>query len=537
MLEVNPEFPFYDHQKRAREFARHKTYYALLMEQGTGKSPVETVDAADRFMDGEIDAWLVTAPNGVQTNWVRREIPKHLPHGVPHVAAAWTSGKITRKRKAELEALLAANRKTGKLQILTVNYESLTTKDGEKFVRDFCKRNAGRLKISTDESQRIKSPKAERSKAMHKLRVYANVRSLLSGSPILNSPWDAFSQFSWLNKNILRTDSFAAFRAEYAHLLPDGHGLLRHLQMRMKPQLMARFHNDEKQVEEYLKQYKPQVVAVDADGRKRWRNLEQLESLISPHSFRVLKKDCLDLPEKIYTRRFFEMLPQQRKMYDRLAQEFRIMLRDETDLPIARLAIIGKMSQLASGFFIIPNTNEVERVVVPEKNPRLAVLKEELESCFEAGEQVIVWARYQEELREISAMVKREGWKFGEYHGAIGSKVARQQAIDDFEAGRLDGFLSQQAAGGTGLTLVAPNCSARTMSVIYYSNTYALDDRIQSEDRAHRIGQEKSVRYVDICAEDSCDETVLDALAAKLEVAEIVTGDRRRAAEMLLNFQ
>ncbi len=536
MLEVNPEYPFYQHQKDAREFARGRSYYALLMEQGTGKTPVEIVDAADRFVDGEIDALLITAPNGVQTNWVRREIPKHIPHGVPHVTAAWTSGTMTRKRKAEMEALWEAKRTGGKLQILAMNYESLTTNEGAKIVKQFCSKNAGRLKITTDESQRIKSPKAERSKAMHKLRVYSNVRSILSGSPILNSPWDAFSQFSWLNKKILRTDSFAAFRAEYAHLLPDGHGLLRHLQMRMKPGLMARFRNDEKKVDEYLRQYKPQIVATDEEGRKRWRNLDQLESLIAPHSFRVLKKDCLDLPEKIYTRRFFAMNPLQRKMYDRLAEEFRIMLMD-TDMPIARLTAIGKMSQLASGFFIIPNTDQVERVIPIEKNPRLAVLKEELESCFEAGEQVIVWARYQEELREIAAMVKKEGWNFGEYHGSIGSKAARQQAIDDFEAGRLDGFLSQQAAGGTGLTLVAPNCAARTMSVIYYSNTYALDDRIQSEDRAHRIGQAKSVRYVDICAEDSCDETILDALAAKKDVAAIVTGDKRRAAELLLNFQ
>lgn len=536
MLNVNEEVPFYEHQKNAREFARSKEFYAFLMEQGTGKTPVEILDSADRFNDGEISALLVAAPNGVQTNWVRREIPKHMPRGVPYVAAAWTSGTLTRKKKAELEALTGMSRTGNKMQILTVNYEALLTKVGYEFVHDFCRKNEGRLKISSDESQRIKNPKSDRSKAMHKLRKYANVRSILSGSPILNSPWDAFSQFSWLNSQILQTTSFSAFRAEYAHLLPDGHGLLRHIQMRIKPQLMARFNNDETRVNAYLAQYKPQIVARDENDRPRWRNLEQLERLIAPHSFRVLKKDCLDLPEKIYTRRYFQMTPMQRKTYDRLKEEFRILLQ-EVDTPVARLAAITKLSQLASGFFIIPNTDRAELFVPLEKNPRLAVLKEELESCFEAGEQVIVWARFQEELRQIAAMAKREGWKFGEYHGSISSNSVRQAAIDDFEAGNLDGFLSQQAAGGTGLTLVAPNSSARTMSVIYYSNTYALDDRIQSEDRAHRIGQTKSVRYVDICAEDSCDDTILNALESKLDVLQIVTGDKRRAEELLLNFQ
>lgn len=506
------------HQDEALKFISSKSTlpdcYGLLMEQGTGKTPVEIVDAARRWEAGQINALLVLAPNGVQSNWVLRELPKHMPEGVKWAAAAWYSG-AGRHEQEMLDQMINAPAES--LHVLCMNWEALTTQKGLAYAQKFCEKFAGRLKVTVDESQRIKNPKAERTKKLLLLKKYTTVRSILSGTMILNSPFDAFSQFGWLNENILRTSSFPAFKAEYAEIMPPTSGLMQHLA---------------KQGIKYL----PQIVIKDAQGRPKWRNLDKLEALIAPHIYRVLKKDCLDLPEKVYQQRWFQMTPKQESVYAKLRDELRILLEDGSESPIAKIGSITKLSQLVSGFYLVPGTDVAEWLMVQENNPKFNVLMEELETSRAIGEQVIIWARFQAELKAIAVLLKAKGWSYVEYHGEVTKKKERIAAIDKFERGEVEFFLSQQAAGGTGLTLIAPKSMTKTMSVIYFSNTWSLDDRLQSEDRAHRIGQEKSVRYVDILGEDTLDAPILTALRNKQDIAAIITGDARRAAATLLNF-
>ena len=392
-------------------------------------------------------------------------------------------------------------------------------------------------------SQRIKNPKAQRTKQLLKLRPYSSVRSILSGTPILRSPWDAFSQFSFLDPSIVRTESYTAFKAQFAELIPHDHGLMRHIEMRLTPALMQRFlprcgGNRERAaaiVKEHMRKFGPQIVARDEiTGLPKWRNLDKLEALLAPYSFRVLKKDCLDLPEKIYSQRSYTMTPRQREIYDKMEQQFRLMLDSGEETAFARIATLNKLCQICSGYVIVPGTAVEQRIFPADKNPKLDILMEEIESCIEAGEQVIVWAAFKVELRDIAEACRKREWTFVEYHGDIGSRVVRSANIDAFESGAARIFISQPAAGGTGLTLVAPNSVASSMTVIYYSNTNKLEDRMQSEDRAHRIGQEKSVRYLDIQAEASIEIQITENLLNKKDIADIVTGDKRRAAELLL---
>ena len=505
----------YAHQLAALEFIAERPHYALLMEQGTGKTAVAIWDFALRYLSGALNGVLVLAPNGVQTNWVRRELPAHWPEDTACAAEAWTSG--AGKRESEnIRALLQPN--VDSFRILTMNWEALNTEEGYSAAFAFLRSLGAKGGILADESQRAKNPAAQRTKALFRLKALAPaLRAIMSGTPILKSPWDAYSQFSWLDERILGTTSFWAFKAEYAELLPPGHGLLRHIAQRTRG-----------------KKPDPQIVAKDPiTGLPRWRNLERLERLIAPHSFRVLKRDCLDLPEKVYTQRWFAMAAKQRAAYDRLKEELRLVLEDGTILPVERLGALTKLAQVASGYFLIPGTHTPQRLISLEVNPKIAVLMEALESCLEAGEQVIVWARFQAELRDIAERLAERRWAFVEYHGAIGSKTARQEAIDAFERGEAKIFLSQPAAGGVGLTLIAAASVAASMTVIYFSNTFNLEDRVQSEDRAHRIGQQKTVRYIDILAEDSIDEAIVVSLRAKKDIAAIVTGDARRAAEVL----
>lgn len=539
----------YEHQWQALAFAEPKPLYALLMEQGTGKTPVVIWDCARRYVRGQLAGMLVLAPNGVQSNWVLRELPKHTPRAIQWQAASWSADNNKRQQAAVDDLFAPAG---DRLRFLAMNWEALNTEDGFERALEFLKMLDRLAGMAGDESQRIKNNAAKRSKAAHKLKPYAPaLRVIMSGTPIVKSPWDAFSQFGLLSQKILETTSYTAFKAEYAELLPPGHGLLRHITDRLRPKAEAAFRHileqseretdpDKKRVlknsyehwvEDWLSKRSPQLVARDPlTGQPKWKNLERLERLIAPYSFRVLKKDCLDLPEKVYSTRWFKMTAKQANVQETLKQELRLILDDGTIEPVHRLAALNKLAQVSSGYFLVPGTDVQQRIMPLEKNPKMKVLLEEVESCLEAGESMIIWARYQAELRDIalslSDMVRRDGnWKFVEYHGDIGSKTARQEAIDEFESGAARVFLSQQQAGGTGLTLIAAGSMAKSMSVIYYSNTFGLEDRVQSEDRAHRIGQDKSVRYVDILGEGTIDPEVLKNLQAKMDIAAMITGD------------
>lgn len=505
----------YAHQRSALAWCAGRDYYALLMEQGTGKTPVVINDAARRWGAGQIDGLLAFAPNGVHANWTLREIPQHMPDWVQLTSAAWYSSPNRSETSALEDLFLPAASRT--LRVLTMNWEALTTQDGLEMARRFLN-SCARPMVPGDESQRVKNPKAERTKALMKLRQHAVVRCIMSGTAVVQSPWDIYSQFGYLDSSILRTESYTAFKAEYAELLPPGHGLLRHIVQRTGGR------------------YSPQIVARDpVTGLPKWRNLDKLDALIAPHSFRVLKKDCLDLPEKVYTQRFFRMTAKQSKIYEQLRDDLRLQLANDEIAPVARIAAITKLSQVVSGYFLVPGTDLVQPIMKPEDNPKLDALMEEVDDAIERGEQIIIWARFHVEIKDIMRELGRRRTvdrapvppiPAVEYHGGIAGR-ARQEAIDAFQSGRARVFVGQQAAGGIGITLTAAR------NVIYYSNTWSLEDRLQSEDRAHRIGQRHEVRYVDLIAQSTVDERMVSALRSKTDLAKIVLGDHRRAAEMM----
>jgi SNF2 family DNA or RNA helicase len=496
----------YDHQKKALDFCAGRDYYALLMEQGTGKTATVIHDIARTWKDNP--NVIVFAPNGVHTNWTLREIPIHLPEDIPVRHAAFYSDP-NKKERAALENLFT-NTNEKMLRVLTINWESLIHAKGLAAIRQFLE-TFKRPMVVGDESQRIKTPKAARTKQILRLRKYTSRRVIMSGTAILSSPFDAYSQFGFLHPSILNQPTFASFRAEHAEMLPNDHGLMRHIVERTKGKHI------------------PQLVARDFDGMPKWKNLDRLERTISQHSFRVLKKDCLGLPDKVYNQTFFNMTAKQRRQYIQLRDDLRLQIDDGRIAPVARIAALTKLSQIVSGYFIIPGTNTAERIVEPKDNPKLDALKELIE---DAEGQMIIWARFRIEIEDICWLLNKLEIPHVQYHGDV-KRTDRPQAIADFESGAARVFVGQQAAGGTGITLIAPNSAADSILNIYYSNTFALEDRLQSEDRSHRIGQEKTALYTDIICPGTIDEKIVMSLRSKVDLAQTVLGDKRRALAML----
>jgi hypothetical protein len=291
------------HQIEALRRMANRETFALFMEQGTGKTWTLLADSERLYSAGKIDAIFVIAPKGVHTNWVNREIPAHVD--APVIARAWRSG-AGKRAMARLEELFRPREdgETPPLRVLSMNIDAVMTKEGNAFARRFL--TATRALFIIDESSRIKNPDTGRTKAVLKLRLLAAYARIATGTPITNAPVDVFSQMEFLESGLLGTTSYRAFVAEYAELMNNNHPMMQHM-IRRNPRAAQ-----------------AQIIARNPDGSPKWRNLEKLQKLLEPHSFRVLKRDCLDLPEKIYKVHPFELNTDQARAYALMRYELRV---------------------------------------------------------------------------------------------------------------------------------------------------------------------------------------------------------------------
>lgn len=465
--------------------ADNPEYYGLGAEQGTGKTWMLLADIERAVAAGEISAAAVIAPKGVHTNWTRREVPQHMEATVDSIA--WVAGPGVRQKR-ELKRLLDPKQVQGDCAMLAMNIDAVNTKTGYGYLRNFLK--AHRAVLIIDESSRIKNMQARRTKRLINLAPLAEARRIASGTMMPNGPPDLFAQMEFLapEAKLLGTSSYRAFVAEYAELLPPSHALYQHIASRSK--------------------YPPQLVATNSDGTPRWRNLDRLQELIRPYIFRVLKKDCLDLPDKIYQTYTFELPAAQRTVYQQVEEQLRYE-RDSGELDtFTVLTKIIKLRQVVSGFIMLDG----EATTLMDNNPRMKLfleLIEDLDAPF------IVWATFREEIAQISAALNAAKIPNVQYHGGITTKD-REQAVDDFQSGRARAFIGQPQSGGIGLTLTAAE------TAIYYSNDYNSETRQQSEDRCHRIGTAHNVVYIDLAAEGTIDERIVMALRRKEDVARRV---------------
>lgn len=479
------------HQTQALERLQEREAFGLFMEQGTGKTWCLLADAERLFNDGKIDAMLVIAPNGVHTNWVLREIQQHLE--VPNISRSWRSG-AGKKHTEWMDDVMAPEPVERQLRIFTINIDAMITKAGfefaEKFVFKF------RTMMVVDESSRIKNPAAARTKAVMRLRHHVRYARIATGTPVTNAPMDVFSQMEFLQKGLLGTTNRRAFVAEYAELMPSGHPMIRRMVQR-NPRIAH-----------------AQIIARDANGQPKWRNLAKLQRLLEPHTFRVTKEECLDLPPKIYKRHYFSMTQAQGKAYDLMEKECRMTVGEEV-IPVQALSAGVKLQQITSGFVL----HEGSPHYVTEDNPRLGALVDLIEDL---NGPFIVWARFREEIRAITDTLKANHILAAHYFGDT-SQADREAAIDDFQNGKVRAFVGQQQAAGMGLTLTAAE------TAIYYSNDFNLEHRLQSEDRCHRKGTRHNVVYIDLIAEGSIDETIASALQSKSNMASAIVGDLKNA--------
>ena len=468
----------FDHQMKALRDSWHKEYYALFMEMGTGKSKVAIDTMGALYTEGKINAALIISPKGVYDNWVQGEIPTHLSDNIKINMVRWqpSSAQWFQKQMTTL-----VFEKFNGLKIFVMNTEALSTPRGGRAAFNFLEANDQNIVI-VDESTSIKNRSANRTKNIMELKGLSKYRRILTGSPVTRSPMDLYSQCMFLSALALNFQSFYAFQNRYAVV--------------QKRVMGPRSFNE--------------VVG--------YRRLDELNQKLERFSNRVLKEDCLDLPDKMYVRRLVPLSEEQKRSYTEM-KRLALTKLDNGELATTQsvLTQIMRLQQICCG-----HIQDDEGNTVSFANGRL---KELLDICEEVQGKAIIWATYTYDIQQIAKALRD---RFGPeavatYYGET-PQEKRQEIVERYQdlEDPLRFFVGQPRTGGYGITLTAAS------TVIYYSNSYDLEIRLQSEDRAHRIGQTNKVTYVDIIAPETIDEKILQALREKINLAQQVLGEDAR---------
>jgi SNF2 family DNA or RNA helicase len=465
------KFPYktipYEHQRNALNESAIKTQWAYFMEMGTGKTKVTIDNLAYLFLQRSVTAALVIAPKSVYTNW-ETEIEVHMPEVIKYKIYKWNIDKPKDYYKLQ---------EFKHLRIFLINVEALSTKRGFEACVDYLTKNKLNF-VALDESTTIKNRSAKRTKNILGLRRLSHIRRILTGSPITKSPLDLFTQCQFLSPELLGFSSYLAFRNRYAEMtdIPVGSG--RFIQV-----------------------------------PKYYKRLEELEIKLKQFATRIRKDQCLDLKPKVRQKRYIELEGESKKIYDRLRTSALAIVEDSTISFSNKLTEIIKLHQVCNGF-----TKDDEGKMLRLHDSKLKALDEVIS---ETDGKIIIWANYLWNIHEIIHFLKS---KYGEESTvSIFGEVSvedRKTAVETFQNdSKVRFFVGNPTTGGFGLTLTACN------TVIYYSNSYNLEVRMQSEDRAHRMGQTGTVLYVDIVAKNTLDEAIMKSLINKGQIAAKTLGE------------
>jgi len=467
--------PPYKHQLTALEKSWNRETYAYFMEMGTGKTKVLIDNVAMLYDRGKIDGALIICPKGVMGTWRHQELPAHLPDHIENMAVLWQSN-INKSQSRLLGNLFKTDEE---LHILVMNVEALSTQKGVQFAAKFLLSHKTLMAI--DESTTIKNPKAKRTKNITHLSKMATYRRILTGSPVTKNPLDLYSQCEFLNEELLDFTSYYAFRNRYAE--------------------MKTIHVAGRSI---------QVVS-------HFKNLDELANQLKTFSYRVLKEECLDLPEKIYMKREIELSAEQNKVYKQMKEEALATLNGKQITTMTVLTQLMRLQQITCGHFKADD-DSIQNI----KNNRITELMDVLE---EMEGKAIIWAHWRHDIDTIvESIEKRYPESVMTYYGDTKTED-RQKAIKEIQnpESKVRFLVGTPQTGGYGITLTG----ASTM--IYYSNGYDLEKRQQSEARIDRIGQEKPMTYIDILAEDTIDEKIVKSLRKKVNIATEIMGEELKA--------
>ena len=344
-----------------------------------------------------------------------------------------------------------------------INYEGVST------IKDALEQKKFDLLV-LDESHYVKSHKSIRSKACFVLSKTIPHRLLLTGTPVMNNPLDIFAQFRCLNP-VIFGNSFYRFRAYYA--------------------VMGGYGNY-------------QVI--------KWINMNIFKRRLFSCAVRKTKEECLDLPEQLYQTIKVVMPDEQKEVYKSLKDHFIAEYRDSPVVASVVLTRLIRFSQITAGF-----TKDVEGVEHAfTKNPKINWLVEFI-SNLDNTRQLVVFTRFRREISMLEQELRNNDINFVSLHGDTTERLDKINKFNNDNSIKV--FITNTATGGLGINLTAATYA------VFLTNDYSYGNRVQAEDRIHRIGQDKNVTYIDVLMEHSIDSSIHRILNKKQSLSDMVMKD------------
>lgn len=276
-------------------------------------------------------------------------------------------------------------------------------------------------------------------------------RFVLSGCPTPNHNSEIFPQMKFVNPEIFG-NNYYGFLARY-------------------------FHQD---------MANPHVWYQTNDDKERYFGRLREQSIF------LKKEDCVDLPDKIFEIKRFELDKTQQTYYDDILNDIREHINEWNKFEFT--AKLMKLREITSGFVI-----QKDKSIVDFPTNKKSVLRETLS---EIGEhQVIIWCQFQHEIETLAK-------EFGGI-GLTSKTKNRDDIIRKFKNGEIQYLFTHPQLLGKGLTFV--NCTYN----VYYSMSFSYEEFKQSQDRIHRIGQTNKCTYIILQAKNTIEERIYDCLQRK----------------------
>lgn len=450
----------YVHQDLITKRSAFEEFWALFMEQGTGKTKVIIDTAVINYLSNRISAVVLFADKGVYGNWFYEELPKHC--AIPYRCYVWR-GMYYAEEMAQYEKSL----QPGMLTWFLCNIDALPSLRFQAKLVKFMKAHPNFMAV-VDESTSIKNFKSDRTKAAMKLVPYTKMRRIMSGLPNPQSPLDLYSQCNWLKPGLLGFNSFYAFKNEHAIT----------------------------KIVRYGNRSFPKI--------EGYRGTEQLAKKIERFASIIKIDECFDLPKSIYKKQFVELTQRQKELYNDFVGKAVAYIDGHEITTLNALSLMSRLMQIICGQMKVG-----EDKYVSIDNNRLGALKECID---EDPSKAIVWTSYRQTAFDIIDTLGKDN--------AIllpgGLLPEKRHAILQQWRHEKQSIVLNPASSGKGTTMV------ESYRVFYYSNTHNLEHRDQSEKRTRRPGQTRSSIYTDFVAPGTIEPKIIECLLDKKELADEV---------------
>jgi SNF2 family DNA or RNA helicase len=494
----------FPHQRAGVKFLAVARRALLADEPGLGKT-AQAIRALKELQDRGEDVFpaLIVCPNTLKKNW-KREFERWWPG----IDVEVIKGSATQRRKIfeneadvyviNWESLRSHSRLSGYGSIALAKCTDCGGHD-DRVSENRCEVHIRELNtidfkaVVADEIHRSKEPKSKQTRALWAATGDADIRFALTGTPIANNVLDMWSILHWLSPD--EWPSKTRWIDRMINTMMNAFGGM--MVLGVKPHMEKEFY-----------------------------------AAVNPRMRRMLKQKVLPwLPDMLFERKDVEMSTKQKKAYDQMRDLMIAELEDgESVTAPSPLTQTIRLLQFASSFaeMSVDETTGESKVTLIGPSCKVDAVMDDIKNGDFGDDSVAVCAVSRQLIDLLSAEMTKEKIPHGLITGAQ-NEDERQQAVDDFQAGKIKWILFTAQAGGVGITLTA----ARRL--IMLQRPWSLVDHKQALDRVHRIGSEihDSIMITDYVTEGTIEERVIQVLETKADNFEQIVRDKAQLLSLL----